>query len=121
MPVAPESALWYEALDCGGNAAQGPRGGVDATEEFMDQPLVEAPGGAAAGSPAVPPLVEHPFEFRGEWREYFRIWIVNVALTVLTLGVYSAWAKVRTQRYFYGNTRVAGRAFDYQAQPLPIL
>ncbi len=40
------------------------------------------------------------FEFTGDGREYFRIWIVNVSLTVITLGIYSAWAKVRRMRYF---------------------
>lgn len=67
------------------------------------------------------PIVEHPFEFRGTSVEFFRIWIVNVALTILTLGVYSAWAKVRTERYFYGNTWVAGIPFEYQAKPLAVL
>src|SRR5262245_39325722 len=63
----------------------------------------------------------HPFEFRGTGGEFFRIWIVNLALTLITLGIYSAWAKVRTRRYFYGNTVVAGHAFDYHAAPLRIL
>ena len=67
------------------------------------------------------PVVEHPFEFRGTTREYFRIWIVNLALTVVTLGVFSAWAKVRRERYFYGNTWVAGVPFQYLAPPLKIL
>jgi uncharacterized membrane protein YjgN (DUF898 family) len=63
----------------------------------------------------------HAVEFRGRGGEYFRIWIVNVALTVITLGIYSAWAKVRTQRYFYGNTYVAGHAFEYHARAWRIL
>jgi uncharacterized membrane protein YjgN (DUF898 family) len=63
----------------------------------------------------------HAVEFRGRGGEYFRIWIVNIALTVLTLGIYSAWAKVRTQRYFYGNTFVAGHSFEYHASAWRIL
>jgi uncharacterized membrane protein YjgN (DUF898 family) len=38
---------------------------------------------------------EHSFQFRGRTDEYFRIWIVNIALTIVTLGIFSAWAKVR--------------------------
>jgi uncharacterized membrane protein YjgN (DUF898 family) len=72
-------------------------------------------------APPAMPALEHPFEFHGHEREYFRIWIVNLALTILTLGIYSAWAKVRTERYFYANTRVAGMPFEYLARPLPIL
>jgi uncharacterized membrane protein YjgN (DUF898 family) len=61
------------------------------------------------------------FEFHGNARDYFRIWIVNVALSIVTLGVYSAWASVRTRRYMYANTSLAGSPFEYQAEPLPIL
>ncbi len=62
-----------------------------------------------------------PFEFTGKALEYFAIWIVNVALTILTLGIYSAWAKVRTNQYFYGNTLLDGAAFRYTARPIQIL
>lgn len=61
------------------------------------------------------------FEFTGKGGEFFAIWIVNVALTILTLGIYSAWAKVRTQQYFYGNTLLDGASFRYTASPLQIL
>ncbi len=62
-----------------------------------------------------------PFEFTGNGKEYFKIWIVNIALTILTLGIYSAWAKVRNKQYFYGNTLFEGSSFEYTAQPLTIL
>ncbi|WP_062263421.1 YjgN family protein [Endozoicomonas arenosclerae] len=65
--------------------------------------------------------VHHHFEFTGKAGEFFRIWIVNVLLTVVTLGIYSAWAKVRTRRYFYGSTWVAGSSFSYLADPITIL
>lgn len=42
-------------------------------------------------------------------------------LSLLTLGIYSAWAKVRTKRYFYGNTELSGDRFDYLASPISIL
>ena len=29
------------------------------------------------------------FEFNGNASEYFKIWIVNVALSIMTLGIYS--------------------------------
>ncbi|EJL6392495.1 DUF898 domain-containing protein, partial [Vibrio vulnificus] len=53
--------------------------------------------------------------------EFFGIWIVNILLSVITLGIYSAWAKVRTKRYFYGNTFIAGDNFEYHAQPMQLL
>src|ERR1700704_3389344 len=62
----------------------------------------------------------HP-EFTGTAAEYFRIWIVNLFFTLATLGVYSAWAKVRKKRYFYGSTKLDGDSFDYFASPKAIL
>jgi uncharacterized membrane protein YjgN (DUF898 family) len=62
-----------------------------------------------------------PFQFTGTGPEYFRIWIVNLALTILTLGIYSAWAKVRRLQYFYRNTSVAGNSFDFHGDPVAIL
>ncbi len=61
------------------------------------------------------------FRFGGRGGEYFRIWIVNLALTILTLGIYSAWAKVRRLQYFYRNTSLAGASFDYHGDPAAIL
>ena len=59
--------------------------------------------------------------FHGSGGEYFRIWVVNLALSVLTLGIYSPWAKVRAQRYFHANTELDGSRFEYHAKPLNIL
>lgn len=63
----------------------------------------------------------HRVSFTGKASEYFGIWIVNVLLTIITLGIYSAWAKVRRNRYFYGNTVLLGRSFEYHARGLQIL
>ena len=68
-----------------------------------------------------PQRTRHAMAFDGSAAEYFRIWIVNLALSIVTLGIYSAWAKVRTRRYFLANTRLAGAPFDYLAEPIQIL
>lgn len=78
----------------------------------------------SAPPPPLPPPVDRtprPFQFTGSGAEYFRIWIVNLLLSVLTLGIYSAWAKVRRLRYFYGHTSLDGRTFGYHASPIAIL
>lgn len=58
---------------------------------------------------------EHPFQFVGNAKDYFGIWIVNVLLTIVTLGIYASWAKVRNKKYFYGHTLVDNHNFDYHA------
>ncbi len=60
-------------------------------------------------------------EFHGKAGEYFRIWVVNVLFTILSLGIYSAWAKVRNKQYFYGNTLLDESPFEYTANPVAIL
>ena len=69
----------------------------------------------------VSPEHKIPFEFTGDTYEFFSIWIVNILLTILTLGIYSPWAKVRTYQYFYGNTLLEGASFRYLASPVQIL
>lgn len=72
-------------------------------------------------SASTPLATPEPLRFGGRSGEYFRIWIVNLALTLLTLGLYSPWAKVRKLRYLYGQTELAGSRFDYLANPWVIL
>jgi len=55
--------------------------------------------------------------FTGSGSEYFRIWIVNLLLTIVTLTLYHPWAKVRRLRYFYGNTLVDGQPLDFHGNP----
>ncbi len=89
-------------------------------------PPVEAKTQKVTAAAVTKPSVHTPvrnleFEFRGNGTEYFRIWIVNVLLSILTLGIYSAWAKVRRNQYFYGNTRLDDAAFEYLADPKKIM
>jgi len=66
------------------------------------------------------PHLHYPVEFKGKAGEYFPIWIVNVLLCIITFYIYSPWAKVRTKRYFYGNTFIDNNSFDYLATPIQI-
>lgn len=84
----------------------------------------------AAGSPApaeradaqgAPTVTTHALTFTGQAGEYFRIWIVNTALTVVTLGLYLPWARVRQRQYFYGHTWLDGANFEYTARPIALL
>jgi uncharacterized membrane protein YjgN (DUF898 family) len=55
-----------------------------------------------------PPTTERTLSvrFTASGSEYFRIWIVNLLLIVVTLGFYLPFAKARRLRYFYANTLV---------------
>jgi uncharacterized membrane protein YjgN (DUF898 family) len=44
------------------------------------------------------------------------VWIVNVLLSIVTLGIYTPWARRRTAQYFYSHTMVAGSPLEFTAQ-----
>jgi uncharacterized membrane protein YjgN (DUF898 family) len=91
---------------------------------------VEAPIAASVAASVEPPIDQPvappppaalPFAFTGIASDYFRIWIVNLLLNLITLGLWSPWSKVRKRRYFYGHTWVAGANFEYHGDPWAIL
>ena len=61
------------------------------------------------------------FSFTGGGDAYFRIWIVNLFLSLVTLGIYSAWAKVRRETFFHGNLVLDGSTFGYHGKAIAIL
>tara|TARA_Y100000746_G_C15468611_1_gene435421 strand:- start:3095 stop:4081 length:987 start_codon:yes stop_codon:yes gene_type:complete len=59
--------------------------------------------------------------FEGNTGEFFRIWITNLFLSIITLGIYSPWAKVQNTKYLYQNLVIDGHRFNYIADPIQIL
>lgn len=53
--------------------------------------------------------------FSGTGGEYFRVWIVNLLLSIITLGLYTPWARRRSARYFYDHTQIAGSPLEFTA------
>ena len=78
--------------------------------------------GAATGGLTGWPLSEYrkrklEIQFTGSGSEYFRIWIVNLLLTIVTASLYWPFAKARRIRYFYANTLVDGHALSFHGDP----
>ena len=44
--------------------------------------------------------------FSGTWQEFLPIALVNLLLTLATLGIYRFWAMARVRRYLWSNTRI---------------
>jgi uncharacterized membrane protein YjgN (DUF898 family) len=53
------------------------------------------------------------FAFTGSWREFLPIALTNLALTIVTLGVYRFWAKARERRYLWSRTRFIDDSFEW--------
>ncbi|NVN92784.1 MAG: DUF898 family protein [Desulfuromonadales bacterium] len=112
--------------------------GQDLPEPLFGIDLPDSPPPAATGAgsgppsppisapqmPPLPPRRDIPrtlgFSFNGSARDYFGIWIVNTLLKIITIGIYSAWAKVRKRRFFFGSTTLHGEPFEYLADPMAL-
>jgi uncharacterized membrane protein YjgN (DUF898 family) len=95
---------------------------MDPNASFPKTLLTEGnPPAELIAPPHVPEtFAEKRFTFTGSGAEYFGIWLVNLILTIVTFGIYSAWAKVRRLQYFYSNTNVAKANFNFHGTPMAI-
>lgn len=75
--------------------------------------LGEAPG-AQDARPQVQTL---PIRFTGSGSEYFRIWIVNLLLVLVTFTLYWPFARARRIAYFQNNTLVGDDPLGFHANP----
>ncbi|MDZ7937588.1 MAG: YjgN family protein [Rhodoferax sp.] len=76
-----------------------------------------APSIQNAQAPIIPTPHLLPMQFTGSGSEYFRIWIVNLLLTIVTLTLYVPWARARKLRYFMANTLVGGQPLGFHGNP----
>ena len=51
--------------------------------------------------------------FTGTWREYLPIAATNVALIIVTLGVYRFWAAARERRYLWSRTQIIDEPLEW--------
>lgn len=98
-----------------------PAGGALPPSDTASPLITRNDGGPPEAEPPPRTGQRHPIRFTGSGSEYFRIWIVNLLLMLVTLGLYYPWAKVRKLKYFYNNTEVAGHALDFHGEPRRML
>jgi uncharacterized membrane protein YjgN (DUF898 family) len=51
--------------------------------------------------------------YLGRVGETYRIWLLNIFLTIITIGIYSFWGKTRMRRYVAGHFVLGGDHFEY--------
>lgn len=59
--------------------------------------------------------------FSGRRGPLFSLLLRNAALTLVTLGIYRFWAKVRLRRYFWHNISVLGDPLEYSGTAVELL
>ena len=92
-------------------------------EPLGDESLHKALDGRPDDWDAIHPAATVPlrFSFSGRGKDYLSLWLTNWILTIVTLGIYSAWAKVRRLQYVHQNTQLGGFAFGFHGEPKKIL
>jgi uncharacterized membrane protein YjgN (DUF898 family) len=69
---------------------------------------VEGAGNVGSG-----PAKNFKISFHGEGLAFFKMKLVQALLTIVTLGIYWAWARAATLKYIYSNTEFAGSRFAF--------
>lgn len=85
------------------------------TDLTLEQPPQPEPPSAAA-VPATGGRVTvkaNRLGYSGQIGGVYRIWLLNIFLSVITLGIYSFWGKTRMRRYLTGCFRLGGDTFEY--------
>ena len=52
-------------------------------------------------------------KFTGDRTSLFKLLLVNLFLTILTLGIYRFWAKTKVRAYMLGHVKLLGDRFEY--------
>ena len=56
---------------------------------------------------------ESAFGFDGNWKDFARIALPNLLLTIVTLGIYRFWATTRERKYLWSHTRFVDERLEW--------
>ncbi|QZD90917.1 DUF898 domain-containing protein [Qipengyuania aurantiaca] len=56
---------------------------------------------------------ESAFGFDGNWKDFARIAVPNLLLTIVTLGIYRFWATTRERQYLWSHTRFVDERLEW--------
>jgi uncharacterized membrane protein YjgN (DUF898 family) len=59
--------------------------------------------------------------FSGRIGSFWGIALLNLLLTILTLGIFRFWAKTRQRRYLWAETSFAGEPLEYRGRGVELL
>ncbi len=54
------------------------------------------------------------FSFDGDFKEFLILFVKNLLLTILTLGIYGAWMRVAVQKYLISHTKIGNLRFNFR-------
>jgi uncharacterized membrane protein YjgN (DUF898 family) len=62
---------------------------------------------------ASPAQASYRLSYHGEGGAFFLVLLKNILLTIITLGIYAAWAKTARRKYIWSNIELHGQRFVY--------
>jgi uncharacterized membrane protein YjgN (DUF898 family) len=65
-------------------------------------------------------LDDSAFSFHGNWREFAPIALTNIALTIVTLGIYRFWGTTRERQYFWSQTQFIDERLEWTGKGLEL-
>lgn len=60
------------------------------------------------------------FGYRGEIGEFYKMYIGNMLLTMVTFGLYSSWMQVAVKKYLYGHARFGNIEFSFTGRGMDL-
>lgn len=83
-------------------------------------PPPQDPGGSFGSGP--PPGAEprEHLQHDGRFGEIFVLFLVNLLLTLITLGIYRFWGKTRIRKYVWSHTSLRGERLEYTGTGLEL-
>jgi len=51
--------------------------------------------------------------FKGKGNEFFSVYLLSIFLSIVTLGIYYPWARVKILKYLYNETELEGSSFTF--------
>ncbi len=60
------------------------------------------------------------FQFHGDWREFAKIVLPNILLTIVTLGIYRFWATTRERQYLWSQSQFIDERLEWTGKGLEL-
>lgn len=85
----------------------------EAARQGLREPLPRKPSVSSPVSRDEDESSIHRPSFHGRGGTLFGIWVVNIFLSLVTLGAYYFWGKVKVRRFLFGETEFEGDRFEF--------
>jgi len=56
------------------------------------------------------------FYFDGNFSEFLKLFLKELLLTIITLGIYGAWMRVNLQKYLFSHTHIGNLSFNFHGK-----